>query len=155
MKPTTGPTAGAKADTPRPRRSQGAVAKLTHLSARTVDTRTLVWIAFGLYVVFSAARIALALFPKSIDVMPDELRYLDLTRSLATDGSLTIRGESSSFQKILYPLLLFPAMLFDDTVAQVRAIGVLSSLYACTAVFPTLIMGHRLFGNRLLSLIHI
>lgn len=115
-----------------------------------MSARTLLWIAIGLYAAFAAIRIALALFPKTIDVMPDELRYLDLARSLFTDGTLTIRGEDSTFQKILYPLLLFPAMFFNDTVSQVRAIGVLSSLYVCTAVFPTFLIAKRVFGNRLL-----
>lgn len=124
--------------------------RFARLSHADVDTRTLVWIAIALYAGFAVLRIALSLFPKSIDVMPDELRYLDLARSLSTDGSLTIRGEETSFQKILYPLLLFPAMMFQDTVSQVRAIGVLSSLYVCSAVFPTLIMSRRIFANRLL-----
>ena len=115
-----------------------------------MSARTLLWIAIGLYAAFAAIRIALALFPKTIDVMPDELRYLDLARSLFTDGTLTIRGEDSTFQKVLYPLLLFPAMFFNDTVSQVRAIGVLSSLYVCTAVFPTFLIAKRVFGNRLL-----
>lgn len=115
-----------------------------------MDGRTLLWIAVALYALFAAIRIALSLFPKTIDVMPDELRYLDLARSLATDGTLTIRGEDATFQKILYPLLLFPAMMFHDTVSQVRAIGVLSSLYVCTAVFPACLMARRVFGGRLL-----
>jgi hypothetical protein len=120
------------------------------LAEREAKNRELLWIAIGLYVVFAAVRIGFSLFLKTVDVMPDELRYLDLARSLFTDGSLTIRGDDATFQKILYPLALFPAMFFHDTVDQVRAIGVLNSLYVCSAVFPTYLLGKRIFGKRLL-----
>lgn len=134
-------------------RTTHAPAERTPLLERTVSPRTLLWIAIGLYVAFSAVRIAFALFPKTIDVMPDELRYLDLARSLFSDGTLTIRGDETTFQKILYPLALFPAMLFQDSVSQVKAIGVLSSLYVCSAVFPTYLFARRVFGTRLVATI--
>ena len=83
-------------------------------------------------------------FPKSADVMPDELRYLDLSRSLVTDGTLTIRGVASSFQKILYPIALIPAMLFPDPQTQVHVIAFLNSLYASSVVFPAYVLAKRL-----------
>lgn len=122
----------------------------TPLAKRTVSGRTLFWIALGLYVIFAAIRIGFSLFPKTIDVMPDELRYLGLARSLFTDGSLVLRGDEATFQKILYPLSLFPALIFHDTIDQVRAIGILNSLYVCSAVFPTYLFGQKIFKDRLL-----
>lgn len=105
----------------------------------------LFFIALALFAVASAVRIYLATFPKTIDVMPDELRYLDLARSLFNNGSLTIRGDAATFQKILYPLSLMPAMIFSDTLTQIKAVGVLNSLYVCSAVFPALLIAKRLF----------
>ncbi|MFZ2755880.1 MAG: hypothetical protein WAY93_03320 [Atopobiaceae bacterium] len=113
--------------------------------SRSRRDRTLLLVAIALFVAFSMLRICLATFPKSINVKPDELRYLDLARSLFNGGLLVIRGVQSDFQKILYPLSLFPALLFDDTVMQVRAIGVLSSLYVCSSVFPAMLLAKRLF----------
>lgn len=84
-------------------------------------------------------------FPKGIDVLPDERRYLDIARSLFAGEGLIIRGAASDFQKILYPLSLFPALLFDDGQAQIRAVNVLNSIYACSTVFPALLIARRLF----------
>ncbi len=106
-------------------------------------------LACALFVASSIVRTALADFPKSVDVMPDELRYLDLARSLFLDGTLTIRGDASSFQKILYPLSLLPAMVFPDPQMQVRVIALLSSVYASSAVFPAYVLAKRIVPGRL------
>lgn len=129
------------------------VATAASVAARTHRDRTLLITAIALFAAFSTLRICLATFSKSIDVSPDELRYLDLARSLFNGGSLVIRGDASDFQKILYPLSLFPALLFNDTVAQVKAIGVLNSLYICSAVFPAYLLAQRLFDNKSLIVI--
>ena len=56
-----------------------------------------------LFAVSTVVRTMLADFPKAADVMPEEMRYMDLARSLLADGTLTIRGVQTTFQKILYP----------------------------------------------------
>lgn len=105
----------------------------------------LIGVAIALFAVDSAVHIVLGDFPKGIDVLPDERRYLDIARSLFTGNGLVIRGASSDFQKILYPLSLFPALLFHDGEAQIRAVNVLNSLYACSTVFPALAIARKLF----------
>lgn len=109
----------------------------------------LLLLAAALFVASTIVRTLVADFPKSADVMPDELRYLDLARSLAFDGTLTIRGEASSFQKILYPLALLPAMAFHDAQMQVHVIALLNSLYASSAVFPAYVLAKRIVPGRL------
>lgn len=116
-------------------------------TARPRRSRTLLIVAIVLFAVFSALRIYLATFPKAISITPDELRYVDLARSLFNGGSLVIRDTRSGFQKILYPLSLFPAFLFNDTIMQVKAIGILNSLYVCSAVFPAMLLAKRLFKS--------
>lgn len=84
-------------------------------------------------------------FPKGIDVLPDERRYLDIARSLFAGGDLIIRGASSDFQKILYPLSLFPALMLDGSEAQIGAVNVLNSIYTCSTVFPAMLIARKLF----------
>ncbi|HIR01563.1 MAG TPA: hypothetical protein IAA69_04795 [Candidatus Aveggerthella stercoripullorum] len=103
---------------------------------------------FALFIVSVVVRTLMSDFPKSADVMPDELRYLDLSRSLVTDGTLTIRGVASSFQKILYPIALIPAMLFPDPQTQVHVIAFLNSLYASSVVFPAYVLAKRLVSGK-------
>ena len=109
------------------------------------EGRALVGLAVALFVIATAAHIAWGWFPKSIDVMPDEMRYLDTARSLFSGDGLVMRGEGSTFQKILYPLAIMPALLFSDGQAQVQAINVLNSIYACSTVFPVLVLARRIF----------
>ena len=114
---------------------------------RRRNTASLVALAVLLFVIATALHIAWGWFPKSIDVMPDEMRYLDTARSLFSGHGLVMRGDPSDFQKILYPLAISPALIFPDGVMQVRTINILNSIYACSTVFPTLVIALRMFRN--------
>lgn len=119
----------------------------TKPTSRELPTRAYVAVAVMLFVLATAVHIVIGDFPKGIDVLPDERRYLEIARSLFAGEGLIMRGAASDFQKILYPLSLFPALLFPDGAAQIRAVGVLSSVYACSAVFPTLAIARKLFRH--------
>lgn len=109
------------------------------------DTLILVGVAVVLFLLGSIAHIYLGDYAKGIDVLPDERRYLEIARSLFAGGDLIIRGAASDFQKILYPLSLFPALLFPDGADQIRFVGILNSFYACSTVFPALAIARKLF----------
>lgn len=110
------------------------------------QSTTALWaIAVVLFVAGVVVHIWCGDFPKAIDVLPDERRYLDIARSLFAGEGLIIRGTDSSFQKILYPLSLFPALVFDTGQEQIKAINVLNSIYACSSVFPALLIARKLF----------
>lgn len=104
----------------------------------------LLLLAIALFAVSTVVRTMLADFPKAADVMPDEMRYMDLARSLLTDGTLTIRGVQTTFQKILYPIALMPAMLFHDPLTQVKVMGFLNALYASSALLPAYVLARRI-----------
>lgn len=120
-----------------------------HAARTTPSLRAVLLLALACFLLGTGIHIACGLFPKSIDVMPDELRYLGLARSLFDGNGLVLHGETVSFQKILYPLSLFPALLFADGQEQVRAIGILNSLYACSTVFPVALIARKLFRSPL------
>ena len=104
-------------------------------------------VALALFAIGVVVHVLLGDFPKAIDVLPDERRYLEIARSLFSGNGLIMRGAPSDFQKILYPLSLFPALFFSDGQTQIRVINVLNSVYACSAVFPALLIARKVFRN--------
>lgn len=114
---------------------------------KKISSRTLVEATVVLFLVAVAIHIVCGDFPKAIDVLPDERRYLEIARSLFSGNGLIIRGGASTFQKILYPISLFPALLFPDGETQIRVIGILNSAYACSAVFPVLLIARKIFRS--------
>ena len=65
----------------------------------------------------------LSSYPRELAVYSDELRYLDVARSLLQGRGLRVRNMPSDYQKILYPLCILPTLLLKTTVAQITAIG--------------------------------
>ena len=128
----------------RGRASAAMPAPLAKFARKLQGIDKLLLLAIVLFAVSTVVRTMLADFPKAADVMPDEMRYMDLARSLLTDGTLTIRGVQTTFQKILYPIALMPAMLFHDPLTQVKVMGFLNALYASSALFPAYVLARRI-----------
>lgn len=78
----------------------------------------------------------LSSYPRQLAVYSDELRYLDVARSLWQGRGLRVRNMPSDYQKILYPLCILPALALKTTAAQITAIGWLNAAWASSAVFP-------------------
>lgn len=78
----------------------------------------------------------LSSYPRELAVYSDEVRYLDIARSLWQGRGLRVRNMPSDYQKILYPLCILPALALKTTAAQITAIGWLNALWASSAVFP-------------------
>lgn len=128
----------------RGRASAAMPAPLAKIVRKLQGVDKLLLLAIALFAASTVVRTMLADFPKAADVMPDEMRYMDLARSLLADGTLTIRGVQTTFQKILYPIALMPAMLFHDPLTQVKAMGFLNALYASSALFPAYVLARRI-----------
>ena len=128
----------------RGRASAAMPAPLAKIVRKLQGIDNLLLLAIALFAASTVVRTMLADFPKAADVMPDEMRYMDLARSLLADGTLTIRGVQTTFQKILYPIALMPAMLFHDPLTQVKAMGFLNALYASSALFPAYVLARRI-----------
>lgn len=128
----------------RGRASAVMPAPLAKFARKLQGIDKLLLLAIALFAASTVVRTMLADFPKAADVMPDEMRYMDLARSLLTDGTLTIRGVQTTFQKILYPIALMPAMLFHDPLTQVKVMGFLNALCASSALFPAYVLARRI-----------
>ena len=60
-----------------------------------------VWVA-GVFVVCAVVYGTLSSYPRELAVYSDELRYLDVARSLWQGRGLRVRNMPSDYQKILY-----------------------------------------------------
>ena len=90
----------------------------------------------------------LSSYPRQLAVYSDELRYLDVARSLLAGRGLRVRNMPSDYQKILYPLCILPALLLKSTAAQITAIGWLNAAYMASAVFPAYALARAMGMNR-------
>ena len=87
-------------------------------------------------------------------VIPDEIRYLHLAKSIAQGGPIMVRGVPATFQKILYPLLISPAfMLASGPMQQTVIVRVINCLIMSSAVFPVALLGRKITSNKTVVLI--
>jgi hypothetical protein len=81
---------------------------------------------------------------------PDEYMYAELGRSLLETGSPLVRGESSHFLPLLYPLLTAPAWLWDDVEVAYRTVQAFNAVAMSLAAIPVFLLARRLrVGDRL------
>lgn len=106
------------------------------------------WAAVALvFVICAVVYGLLSSYPRQLAVYSDELRYLDVARSLFHGRGLRVRNMPSDYQKILYPLCILPALLLKTTAAQITAIGWLNAVYMASAVFPAYALAKALRMN--------
>lgn len=105
------------------------------------------WVVM-LFAVCAVVYGVLSSYPRELAVYSDELRYLDVARSLLQGRGLRVRNMPSDYQKILYPLCILPALLLKTTAAQITAIGWLNAVYMASAVFPAYALARAMGMNR-------
>lgn len=77
-------------------------------------------------------------------VFPDEYLYSQLARSLATTGTLRVRGTSAHFLPVLEPLLTAPLWLVHDVGTAYRLVQVENALVMSLAAVPAYLLARRL-----------
>ncbi len=102
-----------------------------------------IWV---LLIFFAACIIRVILIPpyRHLNTYSDEMRYLDIARSLFYQGSICIRNTPSYYQKILYPILLAPVMFIKNTVTQIQVIGILNAVWVNSTIFPAYLLVRRI-----------
>lgn len=75
-------------------------------------------------------------FDRALRIYFDELRYYSLARSLFNGLGLMIRGVSSSYQKVGYPLVIMPTFAISDVALRLKIIGVVNIIVISLSVFP-------------------
>jgi hypothetical protein len=113
-------------------------------SGADLNHKMLLTVTIAVFCVSVLIRIYFSVFDKAIVVYSDELRYLDIARSLWTNGSIVIRNIPVDFQKILYPLFIAPTSMITDPSGQIAAINILNSIYISSAVFPAYLIAKQI-----------
>jgi len=119
-------------------------------SARTRAARISWPVALGLIVLgASAVHVLLALQIPSPWIVPDEIRYSELAKSLG-DGNLpAIRDEVTFEFGLGYPLLLAPIWaLFDDVAMAYAAAKVVNALVLALTAVPAYFLARRFLAER-------
>ena len=82
-------------------------------------------------------------------ILPDELLYVDLARSIADADLPAVRGMTSLGWGVVYPALLAPAwVVFDDPLTAYRAALVVNALVMSLATVPGYLLARTFVGRR-------
>ncbi len=114
----------------------------------TDNKKMLFWILCYFFISFFI-RGYLSDFPKKMVIYQDELRYLELARSIFHGKGLMVHNSPLGYQKILYSIVIMPALLFQSPDMQIRAIGWINSMIMASAVFPTYALAKRILKKEL------
>jgi hypothetical protein len=101
-----------------------------------IDHKTMMILVFALFIISSILRSFWACYPKSIQVFPDEIRYIDISRSLFNGTGILVHNIHMNFDQILYSLFLVPFYFIKDQILQIDVISVCNSILMSSVVFP-------------------
>lgn len=86
-------------------------------------------------------------YPKAFMIYPDEIRYIDLPRSILADGSFIIQNTYLPYQKLFYSLCLFPCFFIKNTYWQIVCINWLNALWMASTIIPAYLFSKNLDGE--------
>ncbi len=110
------------------------------------NTLIWLWILFALGVVL---RFGLALATSANPfVMPDELLYSNIARSLISGDGVSFRNQPIAFTNLLYPFLISPVYAFAPPGLEFRAIQLFNAIVMNLAVFPACFIARRFLQDR-------
>lgn len=102
----------------------------------------------GIYLLFSGVRIIIASYMHHIVFYPDELLYHTFAYNFAHGKGLTIYGVPSRFYKVLYSLIITPALFFKSMEMQNLAIAIINSLVMNAGIFPVYLLARDILGKQ-------
>lgn len=131
-------------------RSRGRIETLLDWTIRARRPATLI---LGIVVLSALTRLIIGLRVPSVWILPDEVLYSELARSIAGGERPSIRGLPSFGWGELYPTLIAPAwVVFDDPVRAYHAALAINAFVMSLAAVPAYFLA-RLFVSRGHSLV--
>lgn len=91
-------------------------------------------------------------YSKNLFFVPDERLYLQAAKALANGDGISYNGMSSTFQKIVYSIIISPAFLVKDLHTQIRLVCLIGTLAEMTYIFPVYLISRKLSLSRVKSL---
>ena len=83
-------------------------------------------------------------FFKSIIIIPDELRYYEIAKSLYLGNGISYRGVPFDFQKILYSLVILPVFSVSNNVIRLKLINMINSILVSLGIIPTFLICRKI-----------
>ena len=109
---------------------------------------TLVWLVI-LFASGVVLRFGLSLVTSANPfVMPDELLYSNIARSLISGDGVSFRNQPITFTNLLYPFLISPVYAFAPAGLEFRAIQLFNAFAMNLAVFPVFFIARRFLEDR-------
>ena len=82
-------------------------------------------------------------------IMPDELIYSELAKSVGGGSLPSVRGEVTFGYGLIYPTLIAPAWsVFDDPADAYRAAKAVNAILMCSAAFPAYFLARRFVSEK-------
>lgn len=81
-------------------------------------------------------RAYLSLYEKRLSTYYDELRYMQIAKSIWHDQNFNIYGTAGDFSKILYSVFLAPFFAVSNSIRRIKLISVWNSILISSSVFP-------------------
>jgi 4-amino-4-deoxy-L-arabinose transferase-like glycosyltransferase len=102
----------------------------------------------AIYFVFSAIKIIISQIYLDPSNLVDGFIYLKMAGSFFENGSFSIYGEPTHQYPPLYPILISPAYIFNDSLSIFRMARVLSVFYSTLIIFPAFLITREFLNNR-------
>ena len=118
-----------------------------------LDRRTIFILTVILFVISSVIRSVCACFSKSIGIYPDEIRYIDISRSLFNGTGILVHNVHMDFDQILYPIFLIPFNFIKNQILQINAIAVFNSVLVSSVIFPVYLLGRKIIKKNSIILL--
>ena len=129
-----------------------AQSRISHIQARTdagrISRIRLAWWLGGIAVVAAGVHTIVAFGLPAPWIVPDELIYAELAKSIGSGSMPSVRGEPTWGYGLLYPLLISPAWaFFDDPARAYAAAKLINAIVLATTVFPVYFLARRFVGR--------
>lgn len=118
-----------------------------YLEGVIIKDKNLNSIVVSLFIISTIIRFYFSSIDKTILVYPDELVYLDVARSIINHGEILVHGTNNGLTQIIYPLMISPAMFFENTRNQILFASFLNCIYFSSTVFPAYLLSKQMINN--------
>lgn len=130
---------------------QSSVSKYNYIN--NMSNKRIALLVIVLYICSVGIRFYFSNFIKRIETYPDELIYWEIASSLANKGEILVHNFPMSYKKILYPIIISPAFLVEDTLLQIKLVSLINSLVMCSSIFPIYKITKKLSNKNIYILI--
>lgn len=87
-------------------------------------------------------------YTRRVEVFPDEIRYYDIARNTFYGNGFKIQNADTTFQKILYSLLISPVFVVKNGILRLKILTLINSVIMSLSIIPTYFICKELKVNK-------